>query len=61
MKADVVIAPLDRGILSRNDNGTYKYVYVVPPTWEIQVVDNLRREELIRQPYVTQLMLDMLK
>ena len=45
MKVDVVIAPLDRGILGRNTDGTYKYVYTVPPTWEIHVVDNLKREE----------------
>ena len=61
MKVDVVIAPLDRRILARNDDGTYKYVYTVPPTWEIHVVDNLKRDELINQPYVTQLMIDMLK
>lgn len=61
MKADVVIAPLDRGILGRNDDGTYKYVYTVPPTWEIHVVDNLKREELINQPYVTQAMIEILK
>ena len=61
MKVDVVIAPLDRGILGRNIDGTYKYVYTVPPTWEIHVVDNLKREELINQPYVTQQMIDILK
>lgn len=61
MKVDVVIAPLDRGILARNDDGTYKYVYTVPPTWEIHVVDNLKREELINQPYVTQAMIEILK
>ena len=61
MKADVVIAPLDRGILGRNDDGTYKFVYTVPPTWEIHVVDNLKREELINQPYVTQAMIEILK
>ena len=44
MKVDVVIAPLDRGILGRNADGTYKYVYTVPPTWEIHVVDNLKRD-----------------
>lgn len=36
MIADVVIALLDRGIIKRNDDGTYKYVYTVPPTGEIQ-------------------------
>ena len=41
---DVVIADLDRGILGRNDDGTHKYVYTVPPTWEIHVVDNLKRD-----------------
>lgn len=61
MKVDVVIAPLDRGILGRNADGTYKYVYTVPPTWEIHVVDNLKREELINQPYVTQAMIEILK
>ena len=61
MKVDVVIAPLDRGIIGRNTDGTYKYVYTVPPTWEIHVVDNLKREELINQPYVTQAMIAILK
>ena len=58
---DVVIADLDRGILGRNDDGTYKYVYTVPPTWEIHVVDNLKRDELKNQPYITQLIIDLIK
>ena len=58
---DVVIADLDRGILGRNDDGTYKYVYTVPPTWEIHMVDNLKRDELKNQPYITQLMIDLIK
>ena len=60
-KFDTVVAPYGRGFLRRSVDGTYTYVYTIPPTWEIHLVYNLKREELIHQPYVTQLMIDMLK
>ena len=58
-KFDRVIIGLNKGLLEYNGDGTYSYFYKEKSVW--YQCENLKREELIHLPYITQEQINLIK
>lgn len=48
-------------IIFSEGNGLYTVIYALPPAWKIEKKVNLTYDEALKLPYVTEIMLQLVK